>query len=300
MLSVNNLTKSFGKFTALSEVSFEIKDGDVLLLLGPNGAGKTTAIRCIMGLLNFRGEIKLDSLDARGDGVLLREKIGYVPQQSSYYDSLTILDQGRLMAGFKRASFDELKNKLEMVGLWSVNKRRVKSLSSGMKQRLGIALALLNDPPLLIFDEPTSNVDISGQLEFQSLLQKFSGEGKTMLITTHLTGLDRYVDEVVVLDSGKIVAKGSPQQLLARLGATDTVFIRLELAKIPEALSLLNQNGFGTISTKEDWLLFSVSTAEKAKLLSILSAHNLDVRDIVIQPRDIESEYLRLSGDTKN
>ena len=300
MLSVNNLTKSFGKFTALSEVSFEIKDGDVLLLLGPNGAGKTTAIRCIMGLLNFRGEIKLDSLDARGDGVLLREKIGYVPQQSSYYDSLTILDQGRLMAGFKRASFDELKNKLEMVGLWSVNKRRVKSLSSGMKQRLGIALALLNDPPLLIFDEPTSNVDISGQLEFQGLLQKFSGEGKTMLITTHLTGLDRYVDEVVVLDSGKIVAKGSPQQLLARLGATDTVFIRLELAKIPEALSLLNQNGFGTISTKEDWLLFSVSTAEKAKLLSILSAHNLDVRDIVIQPRDIESEYLRLSGDTKN
>jgi len=243
---------------------------------------------------------KLDSLDARGDGVLLREKIGYVPQQSSYYDSLTILDQGRLMAGFKRASLDELKNKLEMVGLWSVNKRRVKSLSSGMKQRLGIALALLNDPPLLIFDEPTSNVDISGQLEFQGLLQKFSGEGKTMLITTHLTGLDRYVDEVVVLDSGKIVAKGSPQQLLARLGATDTVFIRLDLAKIPEALSLLNQNGFGAVTTKEDWILFSVSTAEKAKLLSILSAHNLDVRDIVIQPRDIESEYLRLSGDTKN
>jgi len=300
LLSVSHLTKNFGKFTALNEVSFEVNDGDVLLLLGPNGAGKTTAIRCILGLLNFRGQIKLDSLDARGDGVLLREKIGYVPQQSSYYENIRILDQGRLMARFKKASFGELKSKLEMVGLWSVNNRQVKSLSSGMKQRLGIALALLNDPPLLIFDEPTSNVDLSGQLEFQGLLQRFSGEGKTMLITTHLTGLDRYVDEVVVLDSGKIVAKGSPQQLLARLGATDTVFIRLELAEIPEALSLLNQNGFGAVTTKEDWLLFSVSTAEKAKLLGILSAHSLVVKDIVIQPRDIESEYLRLSGNAEN
>jgi len=294
------VTKNFGKFTALNEVSFQIKDGNTVLLLGPNGAGKTTLIRCVMGLLHFRGSITLDSLDARADGIDLREKIGYVPQQSSYYDNLRILDQGRYIAGLKKASFEELKSKLESVGLWNVRTRQVKSLSSGMKQRLGLALALLNDPPFLIFDEPTSNIDMTGQLEFQSLLQKFSGEGKTMLITTHLTGLDRYVDEVVVLDSGNIVAKGSPQELLAGLGATDTVFIRLEEAKIPEALSLLNQNGFGAVTTKEDWILFSVSTAEKAKLLSILSAHNLDVRDIVIQPRDIESEYLRLSGDTKN
>jgi len=300
VLSVSQVTKNFGKFTALNEVSFQIKDGNTVLLLGPNGAGKTTLIRCVMGLLHFRGSITLDSLDARTDGIDLREKIGYVPQQSSYYENLRILDQGRYIAGLKKASFEELKNKLEMVGLWNVRTRQVKSLSSGMKQRLGLALALLNDPPFLIFDEPTSNVDMTCQLEFQSLLQKFSGEGKTLLITTHLTGLDRYVDEVVVLDSGKAVAKGSPQELLAKLGATDTVFIRLEEAKIPEVLSLLNQNGFGSVTTREDWLLFSVSTTEKAKLLDMLSTHGLVVKDIVIQPRDIESEYLKLIGDARN
>src|SRR2546425_67744 len=163
LLEVEHLTKNFGKFTALNEVSLQIRDGNTVLLLGPNGAGKTTLIRCVMGLLHFRGKITLDSLDARTDGIDLREKIGYVPQQSSYYENLRILDQGRYIAGLKKASFEELKKKLETVGLWNVRTRHVKSLSSGMKQRLGLALALLNDPPFLIFDEPTSNVDMTGQ-----------------------------------------------------------------------------------------------------------------------------------------
>lgn len=296
MLKVEGLSKFYGDFAALKNVSFEVKQGSTTLLIGPNGAGKTTIIKCIMGLLNFRGKILLEEHDARRDGPAVRNMIGYVPQESAYYENLSVLGQSRLIGKLKNAVEEKIAEKLRMVNLWEVRGRPVRSLSSGMKQRLGIALALLTDPPFLIFDEPTSNIDLRGQLEFQALLQEFSGQGKTILITTHLTGLDRYAEKVILLDSGRIVATGSPEQLLASLGATDTVFIKPESSDLSRASEILKKNGAADVRVEGGWLLFSARSAEKSKLVATIIESGISIEDMVIQPRDVGSEYLKLMG----
>lgn len=299
LLKVEGLTKFYGDFSALKNVSFEVKQGSTTLLIGPNGAGKTTIIKCIMGLLNFRGKILLEEHDARRDGPAIRNMIGYVPQESAYYENLSVLGQSRLIGKLKNAVEEKIAEKLRMVNLWEVRGRPVRSLSSGMKQRLGIALALLTDPPFLIFDEPTSNIDLRGQLEFQALLQEFSGQGKTILITTHLTGLDRYAEKVVLLDSGRIIATGSPEQLLASLGATDTVFIKPESSELSRASEILKKNGAADVRLEGGWLLFSARSAEKSKLVATIIESGISIEDMVIQPRDVGSEYLKLMGAGK-
>lgn len=296
LLKIEGLTKFYGDFAALKDVSFEVKQGSTTLLIGPNGAGKTTIIKCIMGLLNFRGRILLEERDARRDGPAIRNMIGYVPQASAYYENLSVLGQSRLIGKLKNAVEEKTREKLRMMNLWEVRGRPVRSLSSGMKQRLGIALALLTDPPFLIFDEPTSNIDVRGQLEFQALLQEFSRQGKTILITTHLTGLGKYAEKVVVLDSGRIVAAGSPEQLLAALGAADTVRIKLPSSELSGASEILKRNGAADVSVEGGWLLFSARSAEKSKLITTIIESGISIEDMVIQPRDVESEYLKLIG----
>ena len=121
----------------------------------------------------------------------------------------------------------QIEEKLRLVNLWDARTRRVRACSDGMKQRLGIALALIGNPKLLLLDEPTSNVDLRGQLEFQRLLRALLKQGKTMITTSHLTGLSELATEVMVLDRGRIVVRGSPDELMSRLSVNDTLFMRV-------------------------------------------------------------------------
>src|SRR5713226_9607788 len=132
LLTVKGLTKFYGRFCALDDVSFEVKTGTTSLLLGPNGAGKTTAVRCVLGFLHFKGEIDLDGVDVRKSGEVARGKVGYVPQQSAYYENITVQDQAKFTALLKRCDPARIEEKLQIVNLWEARKRRVKSLSSGM------------------------------------------------------------------------------------------------------------------------------------------------------------------------
>src|SRR5439155_12942211 len=141
LLSANNLTKSFGNFTALDGVSFMVKKGSTSLLLGPNGAGKSTIIKCILGMFHFKGEIHVDGFDVRRDGKKARTKIGYVPQQLSFYSTLTVEQQAKFIAQVKKIDDRVVHEKLESMGLWDLRARKVKALSSGEKQRFGISMA---------------------------------------------------------------------------------------------------------------------------------------------------------------
>src|SRR5579862_2889830 len=171
MLEVSQVSKKFRKFQALDGVSFTIKKGSTVLLLGPNGAGKTTFIRCFMGLLNFKGQISFEGMSVSREGKKVRMKMGYVPQYFTFYEESPVIDQANLVCRLKGAQLKQVEDKLRMFNLWDVRRKSIKSLSSGMRQKLAIALALLNDPPFLIFDEPVTNVDVKGQLEFQSLIK---------------------------------------------------------------------------------------------------------------------------------
>jgi ABC-type multidrug transport system ATPase subunit len=293
ILKVINLYKSFGKTQVLNGVSFAVNRGEAVLLLGPNGAGKTTIIKCILGLLNYRGNIMVDGIDAKSKGSLARAKIGYLPQLSSYYETLTVSQHATLMASLKGATKDEVKSALEMAGLSSLKDRLVKALSSGMRQRLGLSIAMLGNPPLLILDEPTSNIDLEGQLEFKKLLEELKESGKAFLISTHLSGLDVLSDRVMILNSGRIVAQGSSDEILNLVGAKDRMYIKIPHSQ--EEKVRIIANSFGQQAEfKDGWIYLTLRTDDKARFLTSMVQSGIKIEDIIVEQFSIESEYIRI------
>jgi len=271
-----------------------VPTGSHVLLLGPNGAGKTTLIRCVMGLIGFEGRVTVNGFDARRTPERVRELIGYVPQNHAYYENLKVYEHARLSSKLKKAPESQVRQKLEMVDRWKVNQRKVKELSHGMRQRLGIAIAMIGDPPLLLLDEPTSNIDLYGQIEFSRLLSSFLHQGKSVLTTTHLTGFGELATEVIVIDGGRIVAHGSPTELLKKITMSDIVYVRTNkenLEKLFDALRSLKTND---IRVEGEWVVFSLQISSKEGLLKLLAESGLPVVDIVIERSSIESEYLKL------
>ncbi len=296
MLEVSNLEKTYKNVRAVSGVSFVVERGSASLLLGPNGAGKTTIIRCIMGLLRFKGQIRVGGFDVSADGEKTRSGIGYVPQELSLYDSLSVQEEARFVARLKGAKEQEIPERLRQVDLWEVRQRRVRFLSHGMRQRLGMALALLNDPALLIFDEPINNVDLKGQLEFRSLVRQLSQAGKTLLIATHLSGLSELAGNAVVIDRGRIMATGSPKDLLLRMNAKDTLFVKVGGSNEGIASRIITETIGQSVEHKDGWLVCPVTSEEKIKVVQALATSGCQVEDVIIEPTTVESEYLRLLG----
>ena len=295
MLKASNLSKKYGSFEALKSVSFEIPSGSTTLFLGPNGAGKTTVIRCIMGLVDFEGTISIDGLDVKTQGKEVRKKIGYIPQHSAFYENLTVAQYGTLIAKLKGVNQSALTRELEAANLREKTNERVSALSSGMRQKLATAFALINDPPIMIFDEPTSNLDHGAQLEFQGTLRKLSKSGRTILITTHLSGLDEFASGAIVIDKGEIVAKGTPGELLSSLRSLDSMYVRIGDGGADKARELVG-NIVENVSFEDGWLNFSSQRSSKAKVIDSLVKGGFNIEDIVIEPSTIESQYVRLLG----
>ena len=214
VLEVSHVSKRFGKFQALKDVSFTVPKNGKALLLGPNGAGKSTMIKAVMGVHRFAGTITVDGVDVSKKGVAARGRIGYVPQYSAFYENLTVDQEANFIAKIKGASKDAIQEKLAIVGLTDATKKTMKALSGGMRQRFALGMALLTNPPMLIFDEPLANIDLKGQLDFLGLVRNLALGGHTLLIATHLTGLSEFADQVVVLNRGRKIAEGNPDVLL--------------------------------------------------------------------------------------
>lgn len=162
MITFTNLTKRFGSYTAVDNLSLQVAAREAVALWGPNGAGKTTAVKCLLGLLGYDGRITVNGFDAKKQGRQARAAIGYVPQQQSFYDDMSTLDTGLFFAKLKRTPASQAPELLTQVGLGDHLRKPVGALSGGMKQRLALALALQGDPPVLVMDEPTSNLDAAG------------------------------------------------------------------------------------------------------------------------------------------
>jgi ABC-type multidrug transport system ATPase subunit len=291
---MENVEKRYGKFTALYKMNLDIKPGAHLLILGPNGAGKTTMIKAIMGILNFKGTIKIDGIDVNKDPRGAKKVIGYVPQNYAFYEALTIYDHAVLTTRLKNLGTAQIEEKLRLVNLWDARTRRVRACSDGMKQRLGIALALIGNPKLLLLDEPTSNVDLRGQLEFQRLLRALLKQGKTMVTTSHLTGLGELATEVMVLDRGRVVVRGSPDELMSRLSVNDTLFIRVKEPDIPGVTKLGTDLGAFDFEADGEWLRATVPSKIKLGVVRGLMNGPYTLNDILIERSEIESEYVKL------
>jgi ABC-type multidrug transport system ATPase subunit len=308
LLSVEALTKNFGKFRALDNVSFTIREGEAALLIGPNGAGKTTIVKCVLGLLRYKGKVVVDSANVFNDGGRARGKIGYVPQALSFGYDTSIEDHAFFIAKLKHAPRQAAVDAVKETNLWEIRRRKMASLSHGMRQKLGISLAMLTDPPLLIFDEPISNIDLKGQLEFRSRVMELSKRGKTILVLTHLSGLSEFMATAIVLHRGKVVAQGTPKDLLTKMNAADTLYLKLNEEDAPKVVEMIERRldhrhdegplqGHRVRQSKE-WLVFSLPPGMKADLLKEIQDAGFRINDLIIEPSTIESQYVKLLGES--
>lgn len=205
MIRVEGVTKRFGRFAAVDDVSLQIAEGESLALWGANGAGKTTLIRCALGLLRFRGRIEVGGQDVLRRGKHARLQVGYVPQELGFQDDLRVLEAVGFFARLKGLGRVDAVAPLESVGLGGHERKRIRELSGGMKQRLALAIALLGDPPVLLLDEVTASLDAVGREEFVGALERLSGAGRTMLFASHrVEEVAALADRVAVMERGRV------------------------------------------------------------------------------------------------
>ena len=221
LVAVDDLHKSYGAVPAVCGVSFGVRRGEVFGLLGPNGAGKTTILETVEGMLPIdRGTVTVDGIDVARHPERVRARVGISLQKSAFFERLTLAELLRLFADLY-GTRQRVERLLERVGLRDLAGRQVKTLSGGQQQRFAVAVALVNDPPLLFLDEPTTGLDPHARRSLWDLVEFLRVEGRSVVLTTHyMEEAQHLCDRVAILDSGRILALDTPQRLIEDLLAT--------------------------------------------------------------------------------
>src|SRR6187431_264876 len=219
-IHVDHLTRRFGSFTAVDDVSFDVKKGEVFGFLGSNGAGKSTTIRMLCGLLRpTSGRAEVGGIDVGRDPEGVKRRIGYMSQKFSLYELLTVDQNIRFYGGLYGLTRDRLEARrrfvLDMAGLAGRQQDLARNLSGGWRQRLALGCALLHEPPIVFLDEPTGGVDPVSRREFWRLIDDLSAAGTTVLVTTHYLDEAERCDRVAVIHAGKLAALGTTAELKA-------------------------------------------------------------------------------------
>ena len=284
MIEVTHLTKQFGRTKAVDDLSFTVEKGQAVSFWGANGAGKTTALRCLLNLIPFAGNVAIDGLDVKEHGKKVRRLVGFVPQELSFHDDMTVQETIIFYARLKKVARDHdfvpLLTRLQMIDLLQ---KRVGDLSGGMKQRLALALALLSDPPILLLDEPTVNLDIRAREDFLLLLLELKRSGKTLVFSSHrLEEVTALADRVLLLEAGRLVVDSPPHELEQRLGWETTLHLYLRENGIDPALEVLTDHGL-PVSRNGRGVRVQVAPGEKGKVLQVLHDAGIEVRDFTVE-----------------
>ena len=247
MIQVKELKKYYNEIKALDGISFEVKKGEVLGFLGPNGAGKTTTMKILTGFIApTSGEVIIDNLDLLADAIKIKEKIGYLPESVPLYTDMKVFEYLKFVAELRGVPKSKLAAKIkEMVkvcGLGKVIKQNIGELSKGYKQRTALAQAMIHDPQILILDEPTSGLDPNQIVEIRDLIKKI-GEKKTVILCTHiLQEVQAVCSRVIIINEGKIVAVGTPQELQSQFKGKSYITCQIKNAepdKVKEILGVI-------------------------------------------------------------
>lgn len=232
-VEVKNLTKKFGDFTAVNNISFNVKEGEIFGFLGANGAGKTTAIKMLCGLLlPTSGTASISGFDLKTQAKLIKRNIGYMSQRFSLYDDLTIFENMQLFGTIYGIPKKELSQKimqsLEELGMKEKANIQVQSIPLGWKQKLAFATAILHKPKVVFLDEPTSGVDPIVRREFWNLIYKTAAEGVTIFVTTHYMDEAEYCEKISIMSDGELKLIGTPSELKAQMKVKtiDDVFVK--------------------------------------------------------------------------
>ncbi len=307
MIQVKNLTKKFEGFTAIDNISFEIKPGEIIGLLGPNGAGKTTALRILTNYFNpSLGKIKYDGLDIIDDAIKIQQKIGYLPENNPLYEEMKVKEYLQYAGQMHDIPKNELKEKvnqaIESCDLKSKQNQVIGKLSKGFKQRVGLAQALIHDPEILILDEPTEGLDPNQRIEIRDLIKKI-GRAKTVILSSHvLSEVEATCDRVLIINQGKIVASGTPDELKKQATSQTKIFLKIEgpLEQITETLKK-TEGVERIISAKKeanlvDIVLETDSTLDlRKKLVHLIINNGWELYEISRQEKSLEDIFVNLT-----
>ncbi|MGA3676604.1 ABC transporter ATP-binding protein [Lysinibacillus agricola] len=295
IVQTENLSKSFGKEQAVSNINLKIRKGEIYGFLGPNGAGKTTTIRMLLGLMKpSSGTIKIFQKDLKKERINILAKVGSLVENPSYYPHLTAyenLEALRRILGVPKSRIDEV---LEIVRLKDVANKKVKGFSLGMKQRLGIAASLLHNPELLILDEPTNGLDPSGIIEIRNLIKRLPSEyGMTVIISSHLLSeIDQMATQVGIVTKGKMIFQDSIEAM--RRFAQPKVLIKVSNGE--KGWRSLVANGIKA-EHKDDLILFDECSDEKvAHIVQILVQEGISVYRVEEEKRSLEEIFLQMTA----
>ncbi len=281
MIEARSITKRFGRTTAVDGISFCHERG-AIALWGSNGAGKTTLIRCLLGILRCGGSARICGIDVRRRGRLARALVGYVPQELAFHDDARLGRAIAFFASLRRVSREDAARALALVSLNGHETKRVRDLSGGMKQRLALAIAMLGDPPVIVLDEPTSNLDSEGRHEVVHTLRSLKQQGKTILFASHRPDeIISLADRVLVLERGRIVRDTTPIGLWPHERAVKTIRLHLVGTPEPEAARILLREGFA-VHCNGSGLCVAVPRDRKASPISVLARHEIEVRDLEV------------------
>ncbi len=270
MIEVKNLTKRFGRIEAISDISFSIEKGEIVAFLGPNGAGKTTTMKILTCFMRpTEGEVKVGNYDIYDNPMDVKRSIGYLPENNPLYLNMRVVDYLNFVGSLKDVKGKDLKSAIEKVseqcGITDVLYRRIVNLSKGYRQRVGLAQAIINDPPILILDEPTSGLDPNQRIEIRDLIKKL-GKEKTVILSTHiLPEAESTCNRILIIHKGKIVADGKKEEL-AKKGDEVKIIIQIkgDKEKFIEILSSIEEiSSFTKLAEIEELVTFEILTKKE-------------------------------------
>lgn len=306
MLKVSEVSKSYKDKKVLDEISFSVREGEILGLLGPNGAGKSTMINCICGLTKIDGgSIEVFGLDNVKNAKEIRQQMGVVPQEVAVVQELSAYENCMFMGELYGLKGNELKTKVkeafEFVGLWDRRKEVPGKYSGGMKRRLNIACALVHRPKLLIMDEPTVGVDPQSRNYIMESIRKLNEEGTTIIYTSHyMEEVEELCDRIVIMDEGKKIAEGTCDELIKEVSENEIIKVGLSkaLSDAAKLEKLKEKKGVIEVTGKEQEIVIKTEKDENnlRDILQFMNEEKIVFETINVVRPSLEQVFLEKTG----
>jgi ABC-2 type transport system ATP-binding protein len=300
VIEVEKLTKRYGELLAVNDVSFAVRKGELFAFLGPNGAGKTTAVEIIETIrLPTSGKVSVLGMDVTRKKCDIVQRIGVLPQGFSSFDRVTVRESiqyySRLFGG-KTADVDGL---IELANLKDKSREQFKNLSGGLKQRLGIAIALVNDPEIVFLDEPTTGLDPRARREVWEVLRGLKQQGKTVFLTTHyMEEAEFLADTVAIISKGRIIATGSPDELMENSANELRLTLRSADANV---FTIVRETGFDPVRHNTHSIKVRVKRADDVrKILDAVKDAGSSLLSLDVRKPNLEEVFLKLTGEVLN
>jgi len=306
ILEVKDLVKKYGDFTAVNNISFDIKEGEIFSLLGPNGAGKTTTISVLSTLfIPTSGDAIVCGHSVKQDPMAVRNAIGVVPQDLALYEDLTARENLSFWGQMYGLSGKNLNSRidqvLDQIGLTDKAKLRIKTYSGGMKRRVNIGVGLLHKPRVLFMDEPTVGIDPQSRRAILDSVKELNSNGMTVLYTTHyMEEAQELSNRVGIIDHGQLIALGTQAELTRQVGETDTLVLHVGEAEDPQPLAdaLKNLRGVTRADVTDHEVSIITPAAEELLAPAVTCANEMGIKihSIDIREPNLEAVFLHLTG----